>query len=66
MAPYALIMPKCASICLNMVNVHTYKHEDSSIIIVANVFMLEFLSARFIHLGALLPFYIFLNRVRTS
>ena len=34
-------------------------------IIVTNVITLEFLSARFVHPGALLPFYLFLKRVRT-
>ena len=35
------------------------------IIIVTNVVILEFLSAGFVHPGALLPFCLFLTRVRT-
>ena len=35
------------------------------IIIITNVTILEFLSARFVHPGALLLFYHFLTRVRT-
>ena len=38
---------------------------NNIVIIVANVIILEFLSVRFVHLGALLPFYLFLTRVRT-
>ena len=35
------------------------------IIIATNVIVLEFLSAQSIHPGALLPYYLFLTRVRT-
>ena len=38
----------------------------NSIIIIVTGIILEFLSARFVHLGALLPFYLFLTRVRTK
>ena len=31
---------------------------------IANVIILEFLCAQFVHLGALLPFYLFITRVR--
>ena len=34
-------------------------------IIVTNVITLEFLSAQFVYPGTLLPFYLFLTRVRT-
>ena len=37
----------------------------NTIIMVMNVTILEFLSARFVHPGALLPFYHFLKQVRT-
>ena len=33
----------------------------NNIIIVTNVIIVEFLSAQFVHPGALLPFYFFLN-----
>ena len=35
------------------------------IIIIVIVIILEFLSARFVHPGALLPFYLFLTRATT-
>ena len=38
---------------------------NNIIIIVTNVIILEFFSARFVHPGALLPFYLFSTRVRT-
>ena len=37
---------------------------NNIIVIVTNVVILEFLSAWFIHPDALLPFYLFLTRVR--
>ena len=36
------------------------------VIIVTDVIILEFLSARFVHLDSLLPFYLFLTGVRTQ
>ena len=41
------------------------QYNHSNIIIATNVIMLEFLSARFVNPGALLPFYLFLTRVGT-
>ena len=38
---------------------------NNIIIIVTNVFILEFLSAQFVHPGALPPFYLFLTRFKT-
>ena len=38
---------------------------NNHIIIVANAIILEFLSPQFVYLGALLPFCLFLTRVRT-
>ena len=40
---------------------HSY---TNIIIIIVNVVILKFLSARFVHPDALLPFYLFLTRVR--
>ena len=37
---------------------------NNIVIIVTTVIILEFLSARFVHPGALLPFYLFLTRVK--
>ena len=45
-------------------NVPRYKY-DNTIIIVANVIILEFLFSRFVHPGAPLQFYLFLSQVRT-
>ena len=42
------------------------RYSYNNIIIVTNVTILEFLSARFVQPGALLPFYPFLTRVRTQ
>ena len=41
-----------------------YKY-DNTIIIAANVIILEFLFSRFVHPGAPLPFYLFLTQVTT-
>ena len=50
--------------CARVLN--TPRHSYNSInIIVTNVTILEFLSEQFVHQGALLPFYLFLTRVRT-
>ena len=38
---------------------------NNTIIIVTNVIIIEFLSVRFVHPGALLPFYFFSIWVRT-
>ena len=51
MAKYFLNMPRFS--CNNI------------IITATNVIILEFLSARFVHQGVLLPFYTFLKQVRT-
>ena len=45
-------------------NVPRYNY-NNNIIIVANVIILEFLCAGFVHPGTLLPFYLFMTRVRT-
>ena len=41
------------------------RYSYNNIIIVTNVIILEFLSARFVHPGSLLPIYLFLTRDRT-
>ena len=41
------------------------QHSYNYIIIATSVIILEFLSSRFVHPGAMLPFYMFLTRVRT-
>ena len=41
------------------------RHSYNNINHVTNVTILEFLSSQFVHPGALLPFYLFLTRVRT-
>ena len=51
----------CSDYVLNMPR-YSYK---KIIIIITNVVKLEFFSARFVHPGALLPFYLFLTRVPT-
>ena len=51
-APYASIMSQCT-----ILNMSLYSYND--IIIVTKVAILQFLSARFVHPGALLTFYFF-------
>ena len=46
-----------------VLNMSRYKYNN--VIIIVNVIILEFLSARFIRPGDLLPIYHFLTRVRT-
>ena len=77
MAPYASVMPQYALMSLNMpehvwINCSDYArglsmpwYSYNNIIIVTNVIMLQFLSARFVNPGGLLPSCIFLTRVRT-
>ena len=45
-------------------NVQRYRC-DNTIIIVTNTTILQFLFSRFVHPGALLPFYLFLTRDAT-
>ena len=65
-----LNVPEYAWKCMNklfyvrVLNMLQYGYYNT-IIIVTNVIILEFLSARFVHPGALLPFYHFLKQVRT-
>ena len=65
-----LNVPEYAWKCMNKlfyvraINMPQYGYYNT-IIIVMNVIILEFLSARFVHPGALLPFYHFLKQVRT-
>ena len=40
------------------------QYSYNNIIIVTNVILLEFLFPQFVHPGALLPFYLFLTRIK--
>ena len=58
-------MPENARInCSDYARVLNMLQYSYNNIIVTNVVILEFLSALFVHPGALLPFYLFLTRVR--
>ena len=58
-------MPENARInCSDYARVLNMPQYSYNNIIVTNVAILEFLSARFVHPGALLPFYLFLTQVR--
>ena len=48
-----------------VLNTPRYSYNNIIFIIVTNIIVLEFLSAQFVHPGALLLFYLFLTWVRT-
>ena len=75
------VMPKLGSILLNgpnmpenawincsdhasVLNMPRYSY-NNIIIIVSNAIIVESLTGQYVHLGALLPFYLFLTRVKT-
>ena len=54
-------MPECVNelFYARILNMPRHSYNNIIIIIVTNVIILEFLSARFVHPGAPLPFYLF-------
>ena len=58
-ASYVFIRLNKASICLNTIKWKCLRYNNNDIIIVTNVIILEFLSARFLHPVGLLLFNLF-------